>query len=293
MTTADVWTCAKVLSWSTKYLADHHFETPRLDAELIMAHCMQVRRIDLYTKHDQPLQEEERSAIRQLIRRRVSGEPVAYLLGEKSFWNHQFLVNSSSLIPRPDTELLVERSLALKDKLRETSQILEIGAGSGCVALSIKSAWPQCSLEAWDISDEALTLCARNAKRLAIEGVEFCKIDGRQVSSYPYDKFDLIVSNPPYISDSDFEKLARNVREFEPSLALRGGADGLDFYRAMAPGVARALKACGRLLLEIGLGQESEVSRIFLEQGLKKIAYWADLSKRTRVVEFGKENCGA
>lgn len=261
-------TVLEILNWATQHLADHEIESPRLNAELLLARSLHLSREGLYVRFKNEIDERERETFEKLIRRRVLGEPLQYILGHQEFWSFDLKVDPRVLIPRPETELLVEQALSiLSAASRERSfSVLEIGTGSGAVAISLAKEVKGIFLVATDISLGALILAKENAKSAGIlSQIKFVNGD----LWHPFKKgapFDLILSNPPYISHSEIEGLATEVKDYEPKIALDGGEEGMEFYRKMASEASLYLRKGGWLLLEVGQGQGPRVAEL-LERG--------------------------
>jgi release factor glutamine methyltransferase len=280
----------EVVRLSTGYLQGHGSGSPRLDAELLAATALGVRRLDLYLQFDRPLDETQLTAIRELVRRRGDGEPVAYITGEREFYGRPFSVSAAVLIPRPETETLVD--LALK-RIRAVLQdgraprIADLGTGSGCVALTLAAEIPAATVVATDLSEAALAVAAANARRHDLAGrVEL--VAGSWADPLRGREFDVVVSNPPYIPSAELAALAGDVRDHEPALALDGGEDGLDAYRALLPSLAAILAPGGWAAVEIDIRAATSVStlaRDALGSGLRILGH-DDLSGRPRVLSF-------
>jgi release factor glutamine methyltransferase len=270
-------TLAEVLRLSTEHLEGKGSETPRLDAELLLGHALGLKRIELYTEFDRPLSEAELAACRELVARRAKHEPVAYILGEWGFRRLTLTVDRRALIPRPETETVVERCLALLAGL-DRPRVLDVGAGTGAIALAIADEHPGAQVTAIDVSDDALALARENADRtgIAIELDRRDLMDGLGETG-----LDLVVSNPPYVSPAELAGLMPDVREYEPHLALVG--DGLT--GAVARHALDALRPGGALVLEVGDGQAESVADVLRELGYVEVAVTADLAGRARVVE--------
>jgi release factor glutamine methyltransferase len=283
-------TVMEVVRLSTGYLQGHGSGSPRLDAELLAATALGVRRLDLYLQFDRPLDEAQLSAVRELVRRRGDGEPVAYITGEREFYGRPFSVSAAVLIPRPETETLVD--LALR-RIRAVSQdgraprIADLGTGSGCVALTLAAEIPAATVVATDLSEAALAVAAANARRHDLAGrVEL--VAGSWADPLRGREFDVVVSNPPYIPSAELAALAGDVRDHEPALALDGGEDGLDAYRALLPSLAAILAPGGWAAVEIDIRAATSVStlaRDALGSGLRILGH-DDLSGRPRVLSF-------
>ena len=273
-------TLAEVLRRSTEYLETSGSPTPRLDAELLLAHGLGLTRIDLYTQFERPLSEDELAACRELIRRRGRREPVAYVIGRWGFRRLELDVDARVLVPRPETELLVDRCLALLEG-RERPAVLDVGTGSGAIALALKDERPDAMVAACDVSPDALSVARANAERLGLE-IAFAESD--LLETVPGGLFQLIVSNPPYVSESELAALEPEVAEHEPRLATVAGAGGLEVYSRLLPQAAGRLAPGGFIALECGAGQApalvAELERVgYADPGVDR-----DLSGIERVV---------
>lgn len=277
------WTILEVLRWTTGRFERNGIPSARLDAELLAAQAFGRSRVELYTHFDQPLGEDELGQLRELVRRRLAGEPVAYLLGRKEFWSLALNVDARVLIPRPETETLVERAL-LALPAQESKRVADIGTGSGAVALALKKERPGAEVVAVDISADALAVARENASRL---GLDVIFLQGDLVQPLVgLDPFDLIVSNPPYIRREDIDGLAAEVR-CEPRLALDGGEDGLALVRGLATAALPVLAPGGTLAMEIGAGQAAAVMEFMRSAGYAEVGVHCDLAGIERVV-FGQ-----
>ncbi len=275
------WTVGRLVKRATEILRERGIKSPRLDAELLLVHSLGFKdRVNLYTNFDKPLSEEEVESYRQLIVRRVRGEPVAYITGRKEFFGFDFLVDRGVLIPRPETELLVEVVL---ENIRGKSglKVVDVGTGSGCIVLSL------CKLTGGihefygiDISEEALRVAEKNRERLGCSNVTFLKGDLLSPVDFPVD---VVVSNPPYISTED-KRVEEGVLKYEPALALFGGKTGLELIERLVEESFQKLKSGGLLALEIGEGQRKAVERLMREKGFSEVRVFKDLSGIERVV---------
>lgn len=290
-----------ILQWSAEFLKSKGLETPRLDAELLLCAVLGFRRVDLYTKHDRPVDEFERQKYRDYIRRRVAGEPVAYILGEKNFYGRDFKVDSRVLIPRPETELLVERvieelkTLFAADSARSV-QVLDIGAGSGCIAITLaawwlesgSAAWPEgkLTIEAWDVSEDALSLARENADRIGVTNwISFYRKDMLRGDSYSgLSRWDIVVSNPPYIGFDEVSQLSASVKDYEPHLALFADDDGIACYRALAEFTRQHVAQGGKIFLEIGSQQSNTVKKLLEINGWSAVRVELDYAQLPRNV---------
>ena len=281
------WTILDLIQWTTAYFKSHEIDSPRLTVELLLAHALGVERIELYTRFDQPLSAEELAGFKQLIKRRLKREPVAYILGQKDFWDISLTVDPSVLIPRPETELLVERALDLIPKHSDGAihRILELGTGSGAIILSLAAARPGHLFYASDADAAALAVARKNAadNQLA-DQVNF--FAGSWFAPIHSDiKFDLIVSNPPYIPGPEIAGLAPEICRYEPGRALDGGADGLSCIRRIVHAAPAYLCVGGHLMLEIGNEQRGAIKNL-IEQtdGMHFVQCVPDYAGYDRVV---------
>ena len=276
---ADVWTVLKVLQWTAGYFRDRGIEGGRLDAELLLSDTLQLDRVGLYLNYDRPLSAMELETFRAMVARRAKREPLQYIRGQAEFWSLPFTVNPAVLIPRPDTEVLVEEAL---QRLSGPGRILDVGTGSGAIAIAIAHERPEAKVEAVDLSPAALAVARGNAEANGVaERMTFSLGDLRQLQGAGYD---LVVSNPPYIPSAELAGLMPEVREFEPLLALDGGNDGLSAYRLLAAQAGTLLKPGGWLLLEVGIGQAEAVTELLQVAGLVEIFTRADYAGVARVV---------
>jgi release factor glutamine methyltransferase len=289
--TDDVWTIQRIIQWSTSYLKDRNItESPRLEAELLLAHALGCKRIQLYTSFDKPVTALEREPFKQSLKRRLAGEPVSYITGERDFMSMTFKVSPSVLIPRPDTEALVETVTdLLKGREQEELKILDIGTGSGCVGISLAKHFPISTVSAWDISEEALAIARENASKLGAANIIFTNCDALNDESWKNvaadgSMFDVIVSNPPYIAQSERCDLSASVLDFEPHLALFAELNGLIFYRQFAERAKSMLKPGGFIVVEIGYRQAKHVSELFAGNDWRNVRVVKDLGKNDRVV---------
>ncbi len=266
----------EVLRLATEHLAKTS-ETARLDAELLLAHALERSRIELYTDFDRPLNEGELAAYRALVARRARSEPVAYILGEWGFRRLTLTVDGRALIPRPETEIVVERCLARLDGA-DAPAVLDVGTGTGAIALALADEHPGARVTAIDVSPDALALAAANAERTGL-AVELLRHDLRD--GLPEGPWDLVVSNPPYVEPADLPTLMADVREYEPHVALVGeGAT-----EAVARAAHAVLREGGWLVLEVGEGQAAGVLSLLDGLGYRDGRITPDLAGRDRVVE--------
>lgn len=311
----DQWTIQQILQWSQGYLDQLKVsETPRLDCELLLSHALGLDRMQLYLRLQNVVPEAPRTSYREALRRRGQGEPIAYLLGYKDFWKHRFAVTKQVLIPRPDTETLVELALGFMSMTKSKPDpwtLLDIGTGSGCIALSLLlDSKCQVHITGLDIEPGALQVAAANAEQLTeksplgkelLSRIRWKLGDIKQVLTEQHKtssqnsqdspaiemgQYHFIVSNPPYIARHEADQLSRSVIGFEPSSALFAGENGLEFYRYLAHGAHHLLYRGGVLLVEIGAYQSEDVRRIFADNGWLFLCRRRDLGKKDRALAF-------
>jgi release factor glutamine methyltransferase len=257
MAVQETWTTLKILAWTKDYLLSKGVANARLEAEWLLCAVTGLDRVGLYLQYDKPLNDRELAEYRAMVTRRARREPLQHILGSQEFCGDEYEVNADVLIPRHDTEVLVSEAITRQPDARS---VLDIGTGSGCIAISLQKRLSKAAVTATDISEAALTVARRNAEKHGatiefLAGSLFAPVAGR--------RFDLIVSNPPYIPSADIESLDQEVRDYDPRAALDGGGDGLDIYRALIPAAALHLNPGGWLLVEIGIGQAKEVVQLF------------------------------
>ena len=250
-----------MLDWTREYLAEKGVENARRETEWLLAAALGLDRVGIYVNFDKPLTDQELAACRAFVARRAKREPLQYILGTQEFRGLDFVVNRAVLIPRHDTEVLVEEALK---RASAGSAILDIGVGSGCITVSLAHALPEAEVWGVDTSPEALAVARSNAEHL---GVTVHLVEGSLFEPFADKAFDLIVSNPPYIPTADLATLQPEVKDYEPCGALDGGSDGLDFYRTIVPAAPAYLNRKGRLLVEVGSGQAAAVLEIFSAAG--------------------------
>lgn len=281
-----------ILNESIKDLEATKIPSARLDAEVLLSFCLGCDRLEFYKNPDMPISEAKLSAFRNFIARRLQWEPVAYITGRKEFWSFTLEVNNSVLIPRPDTEIIVEEALNICRKIDSSEiKILDMGTGSGAIAIALASEIIAAKIVATDISPEALNMAQKNAAALGLKE----KIDFRQGNLFkPVDGFfDIIVSNPPYIAAEEYEKLPAGVKNYEPQDALLAGKSGLEFYEKLIYQAGAFLKKNGWLLLEIGAKQEAGVRKLMEAAGFyDKIEMCRDYAGLPRVIKARRKMSG-
>jgi release factor glutamine methyltransferase len=269
----------EVLRLSAGYLSEHGSPTPRLDAELLIGHALGLPRIELYTNFDRPLDEPELAACRALLERRGRREPVAYILGRWGFHGLDLAVDARVLVPRPETEVLVERCLALLDGL-DAPRVADVGTGSGAIALAIKAARPDAAVTATDVSPDALTVARANAAALGLE-LDLAEAD---LLAGVEGRFALVASNPPYIGEAEVTGLEPEVAEYEPRLATVAGPAGTEVLERLAAAAPAALEPGGWLVVECGAGQAEAVRGLLAAAGAVETFAEPDLAGIDRVV---------
>ncbi len=278
--THDAWTIRRVLGWTTGFFQRKEIESARLDAELLIADALSIQRMQLYLDIDKPLAADELAAVRARVERRGAHEPVAYILGKKGFWSLDLVVDRRVLVPRPETERLVELALeALGDA--EAPVIADVGCGSGCIALALADERPGATIHAVDASADALAVARANGERLG-KTVHWHQGDLLDPLDGP---LDLVVSNPPYIPSADIAGLMPDVVQHEPLMALDGGADGFDLIRRLVAGAAKRLRPGGVLLFEIG-SEQGAAAKALVEShgGFGEVVVHPDYAKLDRVI---------
>lgn len=257
MTQQESWTTLKVLAWTREYLSGKGVENSRLESEWMLCSATGLDRVGLYMNYDRPLSDSELGVFRSMVSRRAKREPLQHILGSQEFCGFDFEVTSDVLIPRHDTEVLVDQAVILKP---DAASVLDIGTGSGCVAVSLASRLPAASITATDISTSALVVANRNFAKYCLNVEVLC---GSLFEPVAGRSFDLIVSNPPYIPTLEISSLEPEVRDYDPLGALDGGSDGLVFYKKIIPDALAHLNTGGWLLLEVGSGQANDVMQLF------------------------------
>jgi release factor glutamine methyltransferase len=278
------WTIKALLEWITPFLTDKAVDAPRLCAEMLVCHVLKKQRIDLYTQFDWVVPQAQLEQLRALIKRAGAHEPVAYLVGKTEFYSLELEIGPDCLIPRPETELLVQHAVeALRMRTGE-QEVLDLCTGSACIAVALAKNHNQSHITASDISEPTLKTAQRNVqKHNLIERIELRQ--GDLFEPVTGQVFDMIVSNPPYVSDSEYEKLEQNVKAFEPRLALHAGPKGLDLYERMLDQIDGFLNPEGTLMLEIGSTQGPALQAMLAQQGLfEEIQILKDFQGHDRVV---------
>ena len=285
--TAEVWTVGRLLTWTTDFLRGKGADSPRLDAEVLLAHARGCQRIELYTAFEEEPPEAVRTAFRELVGRRAKGAPVAYLVGRREFFSLMFEVTPDVLIPRPETESLVVRAIDLAKSLGSAElRIADVGTGSGIIAVTVAKHVKNCQVTAIDVSSAAIEVAKRNAEKHSVAGrIEF--IESNLFAAVPSDaQFDLILSNPPYVASDEIAGLSADVRDYEPHLALDGGAKGTEVIERLIPEAAERLKVAGWLLMEVGSENAGRVEQLVKANTAFELAETLkDIANLPRVVQ--------
>ena len=286
MTTTEDWTILRLLEWTDGFLKEKGFESPRLEAEILLSAARECSRIDLYTAFNEVASEEVRTAFRELVRRRGEGTPVAYLVGHREFYSRKFRVTPDVLIPRPETEFIILRLLDLvADNTSQPWNVVDVGTGSGIVAINAALELPSSSITAVDISSAALDVAKKNAGDHGVtDRVGF--VEGSVLSELPPEPvYDFVLSNPPYITTSEYAELDSHVKDHEPKVALESGEFGTDMIEKLIPQSAERLKPGGWLVMEISPMIEARVKDLIANDGNFGESHTTkDLSQLARVV---------
>ena len=282
------WKIQKLLNWVTEYLTGKGVESPRLSAELLLSHVTGLRRIELYTQFNKLVDKQQLDKLHDLVERAGKHEPVAYLVGKTEFYSMELNVAPDCMIPRPETELLVQRAIEFLRTREGIQHVCDLCTGSGCIAVGIAKNFPNARIIATDICDAALSVAAANIEKYQLKDrIELLAGDLFEpvIPQLDVGRFDLIVSNPPYVSSDEYEKLEKNVKDYEPKLALYAGVDGLDIYRRIIEKADDYLKPDAALMLEIGYAQGPAIKEL-LEQAdvFTEIKVEKDFHDNDRVV---------
>lgn len=284
--TADAaWTVQRILQWTAGFLADRGVESARLESELLLAHARGCPRIRLYTDFEAVVPQDQRARMRELVQRRARREPLAYIIGEREFYGRPFFVGPGVLVPRPETELLID--LALESLPADAPlHIADVGAGSACIAVTMAVQRPSYRITATELSRQALDFAARNIARHEVgDRVQLLQGDLLlPIRETGERSLDAVLSNPPYIRDGDMDGLAPEVVEYEPCEALAGGPDGLDCIRRLVEQSAKVIRPGGFMALEIDPPQADSVSRLLEQSGFRGVLVKRDLNGDDRIV---------
>jgi len=284
---ADIWTIQKLLNWMTDYFKAKNIDAPRFSAEMLLAHVLGMKRIELYMHFDKPVEQDKLDLLRALVKRGAESEPIAYLVGQTEFYSLTMSVSPACLIPRPETELLVKRAIEFLRARPGDQHMLDLCTGCGCIAVAIAKGCASAKIVATDISDAALAIAARNVEthkltdRISLLCGDLFEPVIKQLDGAA---FDLIVSNPPYVTSDEMQKLDKNVKDFEPHLALHGGPEGLDIYKRILNQVDNFLKPDGALMMEIGYAQGPAIRQMLESTNIfTSVAIEKDMSDNDRI----------
>ncbi|HEX9253491.1 MAG TPA: peptide chain release factor N(5)-glutamine methyltransferase [Ignavibacteriaceae bacterium] len=277
-------TVLEVIKLSTEYLQKKGIESPRANAEILLAEILKCKRLELYLSFDKPLAENEVQLYREAIRKRGLRIPLQYIIGNVEFYGLKLFVNENVLIPRPETELLVEKIINESDKSVNLN-ILDIGVGSGNISLSILKNLPNSKVVAIDISENALNVAKQNAElNLLQDKIEFKLFDIMNDDLNILGKFDLIVSNPPYVSENDYESLEPELKIHEPKIALTDNSSGISFYKRIVEISDQIINKPGKIYFELGMGQSAQVQKIFEERNINNVSITKDYAGIDRII---------
>lgn len=278
----ETWTVRRLLEESEKFFRNKKLDTPLLDAQLLLAHALGCKKIELYVRYEEVPTDEQRTKLRELVKKRAEGMPVAYLVGYREFFSLQFIVSPAVLIPRPDTETLVVEALQ-RMKQHPAPKVLDVCTGSGCIAIAIASRHKTAQVTATDISPEALAIARQNAEKHGVaDRITF--IEGDLLEPVTGQQFDFVLSNPPYITTAAMSQLETSVQKYEPRLALEAGPEGLDFYRRLTSDLSPLLEVAGTVLFEVGYNQAERVRDLLLSAQLELGPTFKDMGGHVRVV---------
>ena len=276
-----IWRVIDLIHWSESYFKDKAFSNPRSEIEWLLCSLLKCGRLDLYMRFEEPLSKGQLSTLRSWVKRRLKQEPLQYITGSCDFYGREFLVNSKVLIPRPETERLIEESIRSLQSI-QNPKILDIGTGSGCIGITMAKERKDSLVVGLDRSEESLKVAKKNSTRLNANNISFIQMD--ILNEYPKDRFDLIVSNPPYVPKNDMFGLMKDVRDFEPDIALTDFSDGLTFYKRFVNILANITKEISTVVLEVGLGDHPDnVLSILKESGYSDIRITNDYNGDRRV----------
>lgn len=270
---------------SAKELEQQGILTSKLDVKILLSYLLNIDSKELIMYFNQHIEQKFINTFNQLLKRRLNREPIANIVNKKSFWSYDFFVNENVLTPRNDSEILIEAVLSNYNNMQKGLKILDLGTGSGCLILSLLKMYKNASGLAVDISEKALKVAKQNAENLKINNIKFLKNNWNDNIE---DKFDIIISNPPYIPTKEIKELEPEVNKFNPILALDGGEDGLNCYRYLAKSLDKNLKENTKIFLEIGKNQEKDIEKIFNENGYKLLKMYKDLAEINRILCFKK-----
>ena len=282
--TNKIWRIIDIINWGEKYLKERTFDNPRNEIENILMHLIGCKKIDLYLDFEKVIDSEDLIILRGWIKRRVNREPIQHIIGHSEFYGRRFIVNKDVLIPRPETETIIGISI---DALLKNNNpvIVDVGTGSGCIGITLALEMPHSKVFGIDISDAALSIAKKNAALYNLKNIDFIKMDflNQDINH----NVDLLVSNPPYIPKKEICTLMRDVKEYEPMMALTDNSNGLSFYQKILNIIPTVVKKNGVTILEVGRGDHyNKVKEIFNKEGYNNIETIRDLNKDIRVLKI-------
>jgi len=280
--TNKTWRIIDIINWGEKYFKDRFFDSPRNEIEILLLHLIGCKKIDLYLDFEKGIKPEDLIILRGWIKRRVNREPIQYIIGYSEFYGRRFNVNQHVLIPRPETETIINTSIDALSK-KNNPVIIDIGTGSGCIGITLALEIPHSKVFAIDISEEALSIAKKNAELYNLKNIEFIKMNF--LSEDINHNVDLLVSNPPYIPQKEISSLMKDVKEYEPMMALTDNDNGLVFYQKLSKIIPDVVKKNGVTILEVGRGDHyNKVKEVFSKEGYSDIETIRDLNKDIRVL---------
>ena len=280
------WRIIDVINWGVDYFENKSLENPRLEIEIFLQHILDCKKIDLYINFENEVSSHDLNTLKGYIKRRLENEPSQYIVGKSNFYGRNFYVDNNVLIPRPETEILINACIEFLS-MKDNPEIIDIGTGSGCIGITLAKEIPSSNVIAIDYSEKALAVAEKNAKNIGIKNIDFVKSDFlKQTIDL---RADLLVSNPPYIPEEDISTLMADVKGYEPSEALTDNLDGLEFYRVFSKIFDRMIKIDGALIVEVGKDEHPlEVKKIIEQSGLSNIEMINDYNGDIRVLKVTK-----
>jgi len=284
--TNKTWRIIDIINWGEKYLKDRSFDSPRNEIEILLLHLIGGKKIDLYLDFEKIIKPEDLIILRDWIKRRINREPIQHIIGHSEFYGRRFIVNQHVLIPRPETETIIGISIDALSK-KNNPVIVDVGTGSGCIGITLALEIPHSKVFAIDISEEALSIAKKNAELYTLKNIEFIKMDF--LSQNINRNVDLLVANPPYIPQQEISGLMRDIKEYEPMMALTDNSNGLVFYKKFSKIIPEVVKKNGVTILEVGKGDHyNKVIEVFIKEGYNNIETIRDLNKDIRVLMIKK-----
>jgi release factor glutamine methyltransferase len=279
-----IWRVIDILNWGEDYFKSKGFESPKKEIEWLLCDLLNYKRIDLYVQFEQPIHRPQLKQLREWIKRRIGREPLQYITGKTEFYGHKFNITVDVLIPRPETERVVDVALYSIGNIK-TPKVLEVGSGSGCIAIAMGAERNDALIESVDVSETAITQAEKNADLNELSNIDFKVMDF--LKEIPEGRFDLLVSNPPYIPEKEMSETMPEVHQYEPKIALTDERDGLTFYRRFAEVGKSLIKPGGWMVLEVGLGEHpSKAVDIFQSAGYTQLELIPDYNSDERVLKI-------